>query len=93
MFQESFYDYLKMHSDNLEQLIISISSNSKESKASKAWRDVLKALKVDMEFMGRKQTILDREQEVLDKEESLSKRQKDLLEYEQEVSYISDSYI
>jgi len=58
----------------------------------KAWEDMLSTLQLDMDFLARKQTILDREQEMIDKEESLSNRQKEMEEYEKEVRTMSYCY-
>ncbi|XP_060066046.1 E3 ubiquitin-protein ligase BRE1A-like [Ylistrum balloti] len=66
----------------------SLSRTVSAESGDRAWEEMLSILQVDMDFLSRKQAVLDKEQQMLDKEESLSQRQKELEEYEKEVNEI-----
>ncbi|OWF43846.1 probable serine/threonine-protein kinase kinX [Mizuhopecten yessoensis] len=66
----------------------SLSRTVSAESGDRAWEDMLSLLQVDMDFLSRKQAVLDKEQQMLDKEESLAQRQKDLEEYEKEINEI-----
>ncbi|XP_033734714.1 probable serine/threonine-protein kinase kinX isoform X2 [Pecten maximus] len=66
----------------------SLSRTVSAESGDRAWEDMLSILQVDMDFLSRKQAVLDKEQQMLDKEESLSQRQRDLEEYEKEINEI-----
>ncbi|XP_069116410.1 interaptin-like isoform X2 [Argopecten irradians] len=66
----------------------SLSRTTSAESGDHAWEDMLSILQVDMDFLSRKQAVLDKEQQMLDKEESLSQRQKELEEYEKEINEI-----